>query len=74
MEFDDDAHRLMAEALRQALYLVQDRVILDVSHLPEIRTKLSKAIVQAAEKGERDCEKLARHAFNRFTQPNGKMS
>lgn len=65
--FDSDAAKKMARALSLAM----DRLEVGLTDVEEARSVLARAIIDAADKGERDEQKLAVRAVAEYKKARG---
>jgi hypothetical protein len=66
--FDSEVAKKMARALALAMERLGSGMLHDAD---ETRSVLARAIIEAAEQGERDEEKLAVHAVEEFKKMHG---
>ncbi len=70
--FDSEAAKKMARALSLAMERLGPSGLVDGDTDADARSVLARAIIDAAEKGERDEEKLAAHAVEHYKMSRGR--
>jgi hypothetical protein len=72
--FDSDAAKVMARALSLAMDRLAQSGLSKGDAEADARSVVARGIVEAADKGERDEEKLAAHAVEHYKQSRGGKS